>query len=202
MISSSVNAAQSAGSGKHSVPDTGRLVELLAQVAEADRAAFHLLYQATSRKLYGVVLRIMKRQSLAEEVLQEVYLRIWNRADSFEASKASPITWMMTIARNRALDEVRRRTPELDDNSEIEMIADGSASSPHGRAEVSQALGRLQTCIDGVGGQQAQMVKLAYLDGLSREALATRFSQPVGTVKVWLHRSLKQIRACMAEVLS
>ncbi|MAM87610.1 sigma-70 family RNA polymerase sigma factor [Allohahella sp. A8] len=182
--------------------DTTTLAALLARVAAADRAAFHLLYQATSRKLYGVVLRIMKRESLTEEILQEVYLRIWNKAETFEAGKATPMTWMITIARNRALDEVRKRTPEADDNSELESIADTNASTPHRRAEVSQALGRLQGCIDTVGGQQAEMVKLAYLDGFSREALSARFSQPVGTIKVWLHRSLKQIRSCMAEVLA
>src|SRR6188472_3767466 len=85
------------------------LVGLIGAVAQGDQAAFERLYVATRAKLYGVVLRILRRTDLAEEVVQEAYLKIWNNAGSFDARLATPITWMVAIARNRALDVVRRK---------------------------------------------------------------------------------------------
>ena len=85
------------------------LVQWLNAVSQGDRAAFELLYAATRAKLYGVVLRILRRHDLADEVLQEVYLKIWSGAGQFNPGLASPITWMVTIARNRAIDLVRKR---------------------------------------------------------------------------------------------
>ena len=84
------------------------LSELLAQVARRDRQAFAAMYAATSAKLFGIIVRILGRRDLAEEVLQEVYVKIWERAGDFDPSRASPITWLATIARNRALDEIGR----------------------------------------------------------------------------------------------
>ena len=85
-----------------------QLVRLLAEVAARDRAAFAALYNLTSAKLYGVILRISRRRDLADEVMQEVYVKIWERAADFDPARASPIAWMAAIARNRALDELRR----------------------------------------------------------------------------------------------
>src|SRR5215472_16998912 len=85
------------------------LVWLLAAVAKGDRAAFERLYAATRAKLYGVVLRILRRTDLADEVMQDAYLRIWRSAGEFDPSRATPITWMVAIARNRALDVVRKK---------------------------------------------------------------------------------------------
>src|SRR5262245_24007448 len=85
------------------------LVSLLERVAARDRQAFSALYTATSAKLYGIILRIARRRDIADEVLQEVYVQIWQRAAHYDASKGSPITWMVAIARNRALDEARRK---------------------------------------------------------------------------------------------
>ncbi len=102
---------------------------LLARVARKDRAAFAAVYQATSAKLYGIVLRILKRRDIADEVLQEVYVKIWERAADFDPKMASPITWMATIARNRALDEVRRKKPDsIEDHPEVLDIASGEES--------------------------------------------------------------------------
>src|SRR6266852_4745288 len=86
------------------------LVWLLAAVAKGDRAAFERLYAATRAKLYGVVLRILRRADLADEVMQETYLKIWNSAGQFDPALSSPITWMVAIARNRAIDLVRRKS--------------------------------------------------------------------------------------------
>src|SRR5262245_63651035 len=111
------------------VPAAGSIVVLMHRVAAQDREAFSALYTATSAKLYGIILRISRRRDIADEVLQEVYVQIWERAAHYDASKGSPITWMVAIARNRALDEARRKkavsiedTPEaLDVASEEEI---------------------------------------------------------------------------------
>ena len=87
------------------------LVAALQRTARGDRAAFRLVYEATSLKLYGIVVRILGRRDLADEVLQEVYVRVWQRAGDFDSASGSPITWLATIARNLALDEARRKSP-------------------------------------------------------------------------------------------
>jgi RNA polymerase sigma-70 factor (ECF subfamily) len=176
---------------------TADLVALLARIAQQDRAAFSALYAATSAKLYGVVWRILPARDRAEDVLQDVYVRIWNRAASFDASKASPIAWMATIARNRAIDEVRRRAPvSIEDAPQaLDVAADGL--DPLDATQQSEELRRLNECLDALEGDRREMVLLAYYTGLSREELATRFGHPVGTIKVWLHRSLAQLRKCL-----
>ena len=105
------------------------LSALLKRVARKDRAAFAEVYKATSAKLYGVALRILKRRDIADEVLQEVYVRIWERAGDFNPDRASPISWMATIARNRALDEVRRKRPvAIEDHPEVQNLASDDES--------------------------------------------------------------------------
>lgn len=174
------------------------LVGLLARVADGDRQAFAALYAATSAKLWGIVVRILPRRDLAEEVLQDAYLRIWERASGFDPARASPITWMATIARNRAIDEVRRRKPisSIEDAPEALEVAE-AAADPLQSAVQSEALRRLNECLEGLEPQRREMVLLAYYAGLSRDELAARFATPVNTVKTWLHRSLAQLRKCL-----
>lgn len=173
------------------------IAALLDRVAGGDRSAFAALYEATAPKLYGIVLRILRRRDVADEVVQDVYVKIWQRAGDFDPSRASPITWMATVARNRALDEARRvRVPTVSDDGAMERVPD-PARSPLAQAAAAEDLRRLDGCIGELEAERGQMVRLAYLDGLSRQELADRFGQPVGTVKTWLHRSLKQLRDCL-----
>jgi len=182
--------AEAAGAG---------LVPLMRRVAERDRAAFAELYQKTSAKLYGIVLRTLRRRDIAEEVLQEIYVQIWERAHQYDATRASPLGWMAVIARNRALDEVRRKRPvSLDDAPEALQVA-VDAGDPLDLLEQSEALQRLRRCLDRLEPDRRQIVLSAYYDGLSREELARRFSHPVGTIKSWLHRSLLQLRDCLGQ---
>ncbi|WP_028796142.1 sigma-70 family RNA polymerase sigma factor [Thalassobaculum salexigens] len=170
---------------------------LLDRVAGGDRQAFADLYEATAPKLYGIILRILRRRDETDEVVQDVYVKIWQRAGDFDPARASPITWMATIARNRALDEVRRaRVATVSDDIALERAAD-PARSALGDVEASEDRRRLEVCLDALEGERGSLVRLAYLDGLSRQDLADRFGQPVGTIKTWLHRSLKQLRDCL-----
>jgi RNA polymerase sigma-70 factor (ECF subfamily) len=170
---------------------------LLARVAGRDRAAFAAVYRATSAKLWGIIVRILPRRDLAEDVLQDVYVRIWERAGSFDPAKASPITWMASIARNRAIDEVRRRRPvSIEEAPEALEVAE-SGPDPLASAEQSEELRRLKECLEALEPERRDMVLLAYYSGLSRDELAQRYAHPVNTIKTWLHRSLAQLRKCL-----
>jgi RNA polymerase sigma-70 factor (ECF subfamily) len=173
------------------------LVWLLGAVAKGDEAAFERLYGATRAKLYGVLLRILGRSALAEEVMQETYLKVWKMADQFDPLIASPITWMVAIARNRAIDIVRKRG-EVSIEEEPEALAVASESpAPLARREMTEELKRLLSCLGRLDPEKQRIVLLAYYSGWSRDQLATKLDIPVNTIKTWLRRSLLEIRECM-----
>jgi RNA polymerase sigma-70 factor, ECF subfamily len=174
------------------------LADLLRRIAARDEAAFAALYRETSAKLYGVVARILTRGDAAADALQEAYVRIWEKAREFDPAKGSPLAWMATIARNRALDEVRRVRPgSLEDLPEsFEPAAD--EVDPLAARERSEELAKLLNCLHALDEEKRAVVVLAYYRGLSREALAQRFGRPAPTIKTWLHRSLAQLRDCLA----
>jgi len=173
------------------------LVLLLRRTAGKDRQAFADLYSATSAKLYGIVLRILRRRDIAEEILQEVYVKIWEKAGDYQAGRASPITWMATIARNRALDEIRKVAPtSLEDMpAGFDVVSD--AASAFDLLSQNEDGKRLRDCLGGLDPQKREIVVLAYLEGLSRDELGQRFATPVATIKTWLHRSLAQLKDCL-----
>jgi RNA polymerase sigma-70 factor, ECF subfamily len=174
------------------------LSDLLRQVATRDTKAFAALYKQTSAKLHGVVARILTRSDVAADVLQEAYVRIWDKAGDFDPAKGSALGWMATIARNRALDEVRRVRPaSLGDQPESFEPA-AQEIDPLAARERSEGLARLVDCLKGLEEEKRAIVLLAYYRGLSREALSRRFGRPVPTIKTWLHRSLAQRRDCLA----
>ncbi|WP_432698362.1 sigma-70 family RNA polymerase sigma factor [Marinobacterium sp. YM272] len=173
------------------------LTQLLERTANKDRQAFAALYTATSAKLYATVLRILKNEHWSEEVLQEAYIKVWQKAGSFDASMASPITWMATLARNTAIDQLRRAPAASADAEEPPDQLPGSF--PDGVSALSQTREqeKLNHCLSLLESGRADLVRLAYLDGYSRADLAARFEQPVNTIKTWLHRALKQLKGCM-----
>jgi RNA polymerase sigma-70 factor (ECF subfamily) len=174
------------------------LTRLLSRIAGRDAAAFATLYKQTNAKLYGVVARILTRGDVAADVLQEAYVRIWEKAGEFDPVRGSPLAWMATIARNRALDEVRRVRPvSLEDQPEgFEPAAEDI--DPLATRERSEGLAALVNCLKALDEEKRAVVLLAYYRGLSREALGKRFGRPVPTIKTWLHRSLAQLRDCLA----
>lgn len=168
----------------------------LERVATGDVDAFVRVYHATSCKLFGVVVRILGRGDLAEEILQEVYLRIWQRASDFDAARASPITWLATIARNRALDEGRRRSmssiedmPELLEFPSSEDIAESYLAG--------EELRRLQGALDRLPQDERKVVQLVYFEGLTRDQVAQRVGQTTATVNNWLRSGLMQLKRAL-----
>ncbi|MEW6768153.1 MAG: sigma-70 family RNA polymerase sigma factor [Pseudomonadota bacterium] len=175
----------------------GELVWLLASVAKGDEAAFERLYQNTRAKLFGVVLRILRRQDLAEEVIQEAYVKIWNSAGQFNPGIASPITWMVSIARNRAIDVVRKRSETSIEEEPAAMEVASDTPEPLARREMTEELKRILECVGQLDPERQKLILLAYYNGWSREQLAEKFDTPLNTVKTWLRRSMIEIRECL-----
>lgn len=175
---------------------SSEIAELLSRVALRDRSAFKTLYARTSAKLFGVTLRILRDRTEAEEALQEVYVKIWQRADRYVAGAYSPISWLVAVARNHALDIVRARKPVSDDIEAALDIADGGPD-PEQAALQSGERARIDGCLSELEADRAEAVRGAYLDGYSYEELATRFSVPLNTMRTWLRRSLLRLRDCL-----
>jgi RNA polymerase sigma-70 factor (ECF subfamily) len=173
------------------------LVKALEEVAGGDRDAFRLLYERTAPKLLATIRRILGSGSAAEDAVQEAFIRIWRNAASFDASIASPIAWMTTIARHTAID-VLRSAPEkvaaasttIDENLAERLAAVSASADP-------LASGRLSSCLGKLEADRRGMVVLAYCYGWSREELAARFGRPVATIKTVLRRSLMTLKECL-----
>jgi len=167
------------------------------RVAAGDRAALHGLYEATASKLFGVCFRILSNRDECEDVLQEVYLTIWRRADRYDAARASAMAWMATIARNRAIDRLRARGPlaHAEPAEEVD-IADAAplASEVLEQAQEAGALGR---CLDELDERTASVIRTAFFEGVTYEALAQRLGAPLGTVKSWIRRGLLRLKGCL-----
>ncbi len=173
------------------------LVRLLEAVAKGYMPAFEQLYSATRAKLYGVLLRILGRPELAEEVMQETYLKVWTMAGKFDPTQASPITWMVSIARNRAIDIVRKKGEvSIEEQPEALEVA-SDAPAPLARREMTEELKRLLSCLGKLDPEKQRIVLLAYYSGWSREQLSKKLNIPVNTIKTWLRRSLLEIRECL-----
>ena len=174
------------------------LVALLGACARGDRSAFENLYRQTSAKLFGVALRIVRQEDLAEEVLQDCYVRIWNRAGDYREGVAAPMTWMASIVRNRSLDFLRRPNLEVIDvdGDLIESVA-SDAPGPLAALEQARDGSALARCLGGLEARQRQAILLAFHGGLSHSELAAHLRQPLGTVKTWVRRGLARLKTCL-----
>jgi RNA polymerase sigma-70 factor (ECF subfamily) len=176
-----------------------RLIATLARVAEGDRAALRLLYDATSAKLFGVCLRISQDREIAEDILQDVYLKVWNRAGRYDAAKASPITWLCTIARNTAIDWRRASAapPMLSDDAALDVADDRPTATD--MIEADQERTRVFECLDALEERSARAIRAAFFDGYTYAQLADRMKVPLGTMKSWVRRGLLQMKACLGD---
>ena len=172
------------------------LVPLLDRVAAGDRTALSDLYRRTSAKLYGICARLLGSSADAEDVLQDVYVTVWRKAGRFDAAKASPITWLAVIARNKAIDRLRARrlpTAQLDAAADI---ADDSVSA-FDLVDQTREQRRVAACLDELDEKSRAMIRAAFLDGASYPELATREAVPLGTMKSWIRRGLLSLRKCL-----
>lgn len=172
--------------------------QLIARTALKDRKAFSALYDATSAKLFGVCLSVLRNRAEAEEAVQDVYIRIWNKADRYAVTGHSPMTWLIAVARNLAIDRLRaRKVPasSLDNAMETSDPSPGPEASAIAGAEARRVL----DCMDELDADKARAVKGAYLNGDTYQDLATRFDVPLNTMRTWLRRSLAALRACLTQ---
>jgi len=175
-----------------------QLVAALARVAGGDRAALQIVYQAAAAKLFGVCLRILNDRSEAEDVLQEVYLTVWRKAASFDPARASPITWLVAIARNRSIDRLRATagSRRMDPIDAAEAVRDPSPAAVE-LVEAAQQSSRLTLCLEQLDSRQSTAIRAAFLDGNTYEELAERMNVPLGTMKSWIRRGLLKLRDCL-----
>ena len=174
------------------------LVALLAQVGDGDRTALRDIYTATSAKLLGVIVRILLDRGEAEDVLQEVYITVWRKAAEFDASRASPITWLVTIARNRAIDRLRARGSRP--TTTLDLAADVVETSPAADALLDSAAdaSRVAAALATLDPRHAAIIRNAYFEGMTYEAMSDREGVPVGTLKSWVRRGLIRMRGVLA----
>ena len=183
-----------------------QLSQLLSRAGLGDRAAFATLYELTSSHLFAVVLRICRDRAQAEDILQEVYVNVWRSAGGFDAAQSQPLTWLTSIARNRAIDGLRRAQtqPQLQsattDNDEDPDVYDTTADDQPGpldllsRASDARALSH---CMQDLSAPQRQSLALAFYDGLSHAEVAEKMGEPLGTVKSWVRRALLSLKSCL-----
>jgi RNA polymerase sigma factor (sigma-70 family) len=177
--------------------DNAELATLLNAVARRDRAAFKDLYERIAPKLFAILLRILRNKATAEEVLQEVFLRIWQNAESFSAEAGPAMGWLISIARNRAIDVLRSKNPaepvaDMDGAELFERIAEPTDREAH-----MMNIAALRHCLGTIEEPVRSSILLAYYEGYSREELAQRFERPVNTIKTWLHRGLAALKSCL-----
>lgn len=178
--------------------DRKEIEALIGRVALNDRSAFDLLYDATSGKLFGVCLRVLDNRAAAEDAMQDSYVKIWRHAGRYEANGLSPMTWLITIARNTAIDRLRAtRSGHQDiDTPGLEIAASGP--TPEQSAVATSEAQRLIGCLDELAEDRGSAVRGAYLDGKSYAELAESFSVPLNTMRTWLRRGLIALRECMS----
>lgn len=170
--------------------------DMILRIALRDQAAFSSLYDATSAKLFGVCLRVLNNRGDAEDVLQEVYVRIWNKADSYSVTGHSPMTWLITVARNLAIDRLRARSAATRDIDDAVDVADPTPG-PEAAAIARSDLAAIEACLNAMEEDRANAVRRAYLHGDSYKDLARRYDVPLNTIRTWLRRSLIALKDCL-----
>ncbi len=185
-----VNTAESA---------RNHLIAALHDVARRDRAALRKVYDLTSAKLFGICLRISNDRAAAEDILQDVYIKIWNRAGRFDATRASPITWLCAIARNSAIDWQRASGRVATAPEEAAFAIPDDRLRADERIEEMQETGRIHHCIDELEERTGKAIRAAFFDGLTYADLAESMDVPLGTMKSWIRRGLQRLKGCLGD---
>lgn len=177
---------------------TEQQISLMQAVAKGDRRAFEQLYRLTSPHLFAVALRMLRQRHWAEEVLHDCFLTVWSKADTYNATLSSPMTWLTHIVRNRCIDWLRsgqarnaRHEEEYVDELLVQEHDEQNNGHDHDQAE------RLRHCLAHLSSDQRQSIALAYYQGMSHSDIADWLKQPVGSVKSWIRRAMEHLRECI-----
>jgi RNA polymerase sigma-70 factor (ECF subfamily) len=178
-------------------PDSAELEALLARCATGDRAALEALYSRVAPMLLAVLMRILKRRDAAEDVLQDVFVSVWQRARQFDPIRGRPLAWLVSMARYRAIDLQRSTRPAV---ALSEASTAGAELPWEASEEANDMLGTgalLLRCLEQIAAPQRHCLLLAYQEGLSHSEIARAVNEPLGTVKSWVRRSLLALRRCL-----
>jgi RNA polymerase sigma-70 factor (ECF subfamily) len=171
--------------------------DMIARMAMGDRRAVSALYDATSAKLFGIAVRVLEDRAEAEDALQEIFVKVWHNADRYRSNGLSPMTWLITVARNHAIDCLRaRRAHHAAPMEEVAEIADGSPT-PEDSALAASMRGRIGACLQTLPPDRAEAICRAYLGGEAYADLARRYGVPLNTIRTWLRRGLLKLRECL-----
>ena len=175
------------------------LVDALRATASGDRSSLQTVYDMTSAKVFATILRIVRQREAAEDLLQDVYVIVWRRAGRFDAAKGSAITWLCTIARNSALNDLRRRgrTPDMADDEFPDLADDRIVPADDWLCEQEDS-DALVNCLEQLREDHRRSIKLAFFEGLSHSELAERVQVPLGTLKSWIKRGLASLKGCLS----
>ena len=178
--------------------DESAIEALLGRCAERDRTAFAELYQLAAPRLLACLLAILRRRDRAEDALQEVMVRIWQRSDQYDGYRGRPMAWLVSIARYYAIDQLRRRRPLVAlDDSVASRLSDSQAQETVEASESRGTRSALERCLERLTAEQRRSVVLAYSNGYSHDQIATALASPLGTVKSWVRRGLASLRECL-----
>ena len=172
------------------------LEALIARVAQGDREAFEALYARTCRKLFGLCLRISVDRARAEEALQDAYVKIWRGAGRYRSNGLSPMSWLIAITRNAAIDRLRASRPGAEAGEALDRLPD-AAPGPEAQAVARSEAERIAACMGELDAAHADAVRGAYLGGETYAELARRHAVPINTMRSWLRRSLQKLKECV-----
>lgn len=185
-------------------PENQRLVMLLQRVSLQDHGAFKQLYDLTSAHLYGVALRFVRKKELADEILQDAFINVWQQAGGYSATLSTPMTWLISIVRNKSLDRLRRGKLEFDNTVVLDETSPEPAheeAADHADPQELYAAAtekmELNRCLSLLEAPHRQSLALAYYNGMSHAELAEHLQVPLGTAKAWVRRGLERLRKCV-----
>lgn len=172
------------------------LLRLLSATAQGNQAAFARLYESTAGRLYAVSLQMLRRKELAEDAVQEAYVRIWHNAGDYQHEKGAVLTWMISIVRYRALDTLRAQKSRREvDSDQAPEHQDSASPERHFYEKRDRAL--IDDCMDRLDGPQRQAIHMAYFNGLTHFEVCAQLAAPLGSVKSWIRRGLERLKRCL-----
>ncbi len=177
--------------------DTASLEDLLERSALGDAGAFRAVYERAAPRLFAALMRMLKRQDVAEDVLQEVFVSVWRKANEYHRERGKALTWRLSIARYRALDVLRRTTRLVSVDNLSPDSMPGHEPDPLAVTAGDQDARSLSRCMGELSADHQRAIRLAYLDGYSHTEIATSLHTPLGTVKSWIRRGLRALKKCL-----
>jgi RNA polymerase sigma-70 factor (ECF subfamily) len=187
------------GTARTGSSERDELSAALGRVAGGSQPALAEVYQKTSAKLFGICIRILGERGEAEDALQDIYISVWRKAGTFDPARASPITWLAALARNRSIDRKRSRASRAPASALGDEAMDVPDQAPDALAglETAESASRIALCLGELEDRQNRAIQAAFYEGVSYPELARRSAVPLGTMKSWVRRGLLRLRECL-----